>query len=137
MEWIGKTFVIGWSFTILSAAGGFFLKDLPPGRSVTLPTSVTTIAPLSSRIQLTATDLPQTVKISGIPSGNHVPPLTLAFYSNESDRVRYIALRQGKNVLYQFDTLTSIHMVPQTSKSTRYLWQGLQIESNKPLKIGH
>lgn len=117
---------------------GFHLDRLPQGKNVTIPRPATTFVPLSSSINLTATDTPQTVSLKPInlKTGGLVSGLRVSIMDRESGKLQYIELQPGLPFLYNFKDLGSITVIPQASGVAS---QGLslQVESDKPLEIAH
>lgn len=122
------------SLTTSIYAGGFDLKELPLGKSVTLPTPAKTMVPLESRVRLTATDYRQTLKFS-TEGSSRKQVIKVAIYDQNSEKVRYIKIYPGASIVYSFKDLRPIQVIPM-----RYESQGgtswLSVESNRPLTIG-
>ena len=57
-----------WSFllsdSVSAISDGFNISQMPQGHTITLPHPAITLVPLNLNVQLTSTDLPQTIKIS-------------------------------------------------------------------------
>lgn len=116
---------------------GFDLGRLPPGKNVTIPRPATTYVPLTARVVLTATDMPQTVSLKpvNLKAGN-VSMLRVSIYDKDSERVQYVDLRPGTPFLYNFKELSSITVIPQAQGQVSD-GMSLQVESDKPLEIAH
>ena len=117
------------------SSSSFHLDRLPVGKAVTIPKPATTLVPLTERVTLTATDMPQSVSFRAVNTAQGpAAPVRLAIYDSTSDRVQYVDVQPGTPFVYTYKELMSITVVPQTSASTpRHLT--LQVESNKPLEI--
>ena len=115
---------------------GFYLERLPKGKNVTIPKPATTFVPLSSRVMLTATDMPQSVSFRPVNVGSGpTRPIRLSIYDRSSERVQYIDVKPGTPFLYTFRELGTITVVPESTGADGSL--SLQVESNKPLEIAH
>lgn len=127
----------GGSTGVQGAGGAFLLDRLPAGKNVTIPRPATTLVPLSSRVMLTATDLPQSVSLKTVsPGGGALTRLRVGIH--DADRVKYIDLTPGTPFLYNmkdFETITIVPDVNGREQETRHL--ALQVESDKPLQIAH
>jgi hypothetical protein len=133
--WFGATLAFGAATSSAQANDGFFVEQLPAGKSVTLPRPAITFVPVSGRVTLTATDLPQTVKLTPVNlSAGGAPNIRVAIFDRHQERVRYIDLRAGSPALYNFHALGSIAMVPQTAGGVASNIR-IRIESDKPLEI--
>jgi hypothetical protein len=127
-------------FSFLSVTGfaqqgtndAFNIQTLPRGKEVTLPRPALTIVPVSEKIRLSSTDMPQSLKIS---SNGAQSSFKVAIYDTNSERVKYIELKPGVPYLYNFKDLSTISLVPQTHTITTPAASSLRIESNKPLSI--
>ena len=117
-------------------AYGFEIQNLPIGKSVTLPRPATTLVPLDSRVRLTATDHQQSVKFTSVSSKGTGGPFKLAIYDSLSEKVRYVNLKPGTSVLYHFQGINTIQILPTVSGNKTKSKGQLQIESNKPLGVG-
>mgnify|MGYP001546345419 CR=1 FL=1 len=118
---------------------GFYIERLPAGSDVTLPVPATTFVPLTQRVMLTSTDMPQSISLKAVSTGGgRVLPIQVSIFDRNSDRVKYIDLRPGQPFLYKFQNLSSIYVIPkmpkgQSGRTVAHL--KLQIESDKPLGI--
>lgn len=130
-------FVLSMIMSLKSLATSFDIKDLPHGKSVTLPHPATTLVPLNGQVILTATDNQQTVKISSVRSrGGRGVQVRIAIYDSLSEKVRYLDLKPGGSIVYAFKGLNQIRIAPIAPK--RFPADArLKIQSNKPLGIGH
>lgn len=124
---------------VTGAGGAFLLERLPPGKNVTIPRPATTLVPLSSRVMLTATDLPQSVSFKAIgQAGGQAPKVRIGIYDGNADRVKYIDINPGTPFLYNmkdFETITVVPDIRGIEQQARTL--ALQVESDKPLQIAH
>ena len=90
---LGMTFGIGVS-SGLARPAGFYIERLPEGKDVTLPIPATTIVPLSKRILLTSTDMPQSVSFKSINVGSGAKAsIRVAIYDSKAKRVHYADIR--------------------------------------------
>lgn len=119
--------------------GAFHLDRLPKGKSVTIPRPATTLVPLTARVVLTATDMPQTVSFRSINvKKGPVSALRLSIYDKDSDRVQYVDVSPSTPFLYAFKELASITVIVESGKTGGVIdGATLQVESNKPLDIAH
>ena len=116
-------------------AKGFDLNSLPRGASVTLPQPAVTIIPLNTRVTLSATDSPQSLKITTHSQTRRgAVTLELAVYDRHSERVRYLTIRPGVPYVYSFKGLSSIVLIPKVAGGGQQR-QVLRIESDKSLTI--
>jgi hypothetical protein len=130
--WISST---GFQLSAAEANEGFFLEQLPAGKSVTLPRPAITFVPMTGRVTLTSTDLPQTVKLTPVSiSAGALQSIKVAIFDPAMDRVKYINLTPGSPTLYNFHGLGSISMVPQVGAAVAGNMR-IRIESDKPLEI--
>ena len=115
----------------------FLLTNLPKGKDVTMPQPATTYVPLSSRILLTATDMPQTLSFRPVNVA-HGPlqGLRLVIFDEHSERVQYRTMQPGTPFLYPVKTLTTVTVMAEPiGAATSGVF--LQVESDKPLTIAH
>ncbi len=121
----------------LLAAKGFDLNVLPQGAEVTLPQPAVVFVPLATRVTLSATDNPQSLKMTTHSlSKSKMTALELAVYDPNSERVRYLTINPDVPYVYSFKGLSSVmiitkvkHAPPARSR------QVLRIESDRSLKI--
>jgi len=120
-----------------AAAGGFSLDRLPPGKNVTMPRPATTYVRLSSRVVLTGTDMPQTLRFMpvNLASGS-VRSLRLAIFDKNSDRVQYVRVSPDTPFLYPIKDLSPITVIADAIAGSAEGLQ-LQVESDKPLDVAH
>ncbi len=117
------------------AAKGFNLNTLPSGSEVTLPQPAVVYVPLDTRVTLSATDRPQSLKMTTHNLGGSAPTaIELAVYDRNSERVRYLAIEPAVPYVYSFKGLSSIVIITK-AKNTAVRRQVLRIESDKSLKI--
>lgn len=118
----------------------FDITELPKGKSVTLPHPATTVIPLPSTVILNSTDKDQTLKIIAVGKANGLAqPFDIAIFDSNSDRVRYITVREDSPVLYSFKSLGSIRLEAKFPSGRDDLAEStkLLVESNRPLGISH
>ena len=136
------------SFALLLAAGmisqvsvggesGFFLENLPLGSEVTLPQPATTYVPLSARVTVSATDSPQTLRIVPVNiGGGLVTDIRVAIFDSNQEQVRYVDIRPGTPLLYNFKKLSSIALVVDAAHAATLPGTlRMRVESDKPLSI--
>lgn len=104
----------------------FDLMSLPKGKEVTLPRSMVTRIPVNQRSVMTATGVPQTLKITH--EGDRT--IQLAIYDQKAEGVRKLELKPGAPYLYPF--ADSIAIEP---KSLHPAHRAVLIESDKPLSV--
>jgi hypothetical protein len=115
----------------------FYITDLPPGKSVTLPRPATTYVPLTHRVELKSTDVPQTIKFSAVAlDGGKVHPFELAIFDEETNKIQTVKIDSSNTALYTFKSLTSIRVTPIV-KGVRSASTNLRLESTKPLYLSH
>ncbi len=120
----------------IAADGIFRVEELPKGASVTLPQPAMTYIPPSARVRLTATDAPQSVKISAVHSaGGAASPMQVAIYDRNMARVKNVTIRPGMPFIYSFQSLYTIAVLPQVQSGLASDQHRIMIESNKPLEI--
>ena len=114
----------------------FHLSVLPRGKSVTLPTPATTLVKTYNQVILTATGIPQTVKLttSGAKSG-HSSALKVSIYDKDNRSFKEIKIVPSSSALYTFKDLDSVRLVPVPLRNNRSPNIKLKIESDKPLEI--
>lgn len=120
--------------SVAAAVAGFDITRMPTGKSVTLPNPAITLIPSGNQAVLTATDVPQTIKFSGV--GAKGAAFKVALYDPQQPVVKYLDVRPGQRVVYTFKTLGAIRIIPNLvsgkGQSVR-----LRVESNRPLGISH
>ena len=118
-------------------AKGFDLNVLPRGSEVTLPQPAVVFVPLDTRVTLSATDSPQSLKMTAhSPNKRKASTLELAVYDNNSERVRYLTIKPNVPYVYSFKGLSSIMVITKTKTTPPARGhQVLRIESDKSLKI--
>ena len=114
-------------------AESFSVDQMPVGAEVTVPPSAKTTVSMGTRIKISSTDTPQTIHIVPIGDGStFATGIQLAIFDSKLDRVKYIKVSPNAPVLYSFQGLASISIVPtlpgggSAAKSVR-----IQIESDK------
>lgn len=124
-------------FSSSASAREFKVTDLPKGKNITLLSSVTSEVPLGTRVRLTATDEPQTVKFE-VNSKKRRASIRLAVYDKNLARVLYTKVSSGVPFLYSFKGMSSIFIQPEKEKSSRVSkGLSLRIKSDKPLSIAN
>lgn len=123
--------------TCILATKGFDLNVLPRGSEVTLPQPAVIFVPLDTRVTLSATDRPQSLKMTTHSLNKRKAiALELAVYDPNSERVRYLTIKPDVPYVYSFKGLSSIMIITKfnvtpPSRSR----QVLRIESDKSLKV--
>ena len=121
--------------TFILRAKGFDLNVLPRGSEVTLPQPAVIFVPLDTRVTLSATDSPQSLKMTAHSlSKRNATALELAVYDSNSERVRYLTIKPDVPYVYSFKGLSSIMVITKIASPARSR-QVLRIESDKSLKI--
>ncbi len=115
----------------------FDITQLPKGASVVLPHPATTVSPLELKVQVTATDKKQLLKIGAWDESGSVRSFQLAIYDNNLSRVKYLTIKPGNFVLYHFKNLSTIQLVPNTPKDPALRTMKLLLESNRPLGVSY
>jgi hypothetical protein len=121
-----------------SASGNFDLASLPKSKSVTLPPPAATLIPLPSKVELTATDNHQVLKLTAYPSNKDATAsFTVMILDPRADQPeRKITVRPGHTVMYSFKSLGAITLKAEKPSGKRSPVK-LKVESNRPLGIGH
>lgn len=117
-------------------AEGFKLDNLPRGKSITLPTLISTLLTKKKSIKVTSTDSAQVLKITRYQAEKK-GPIKIAIYDNYLDRVKYLNVYRGKPVLYTFQNLSSIQIVSNVETNQKSRYEKIKIESNGPISISH
>ena len=119
--------------TEILAAKGFDLKVLPRGAAVTLPQPAVVFVPLDTRVTLSATDRPQSLKLTAHSlTKRKATALELAVYDRNSERVRYLTIAPDVPYVYSFKGLSSVMIITKTKQPAHLV---LRVESDKSLKI--
>ncbi|MDE3268805.1 MAG: hypothetical protein OYH77_00805 [Pseudomonadota bacterium] len=117
----------------VSAASGFNVMRMPPGKDVTLPYPAQVDIPLHARVTLSATDKPQSVKMISRGSKS----IKVALYDAQMERVKYLVVTSKMPYIYTFQGLSSIMIIPQPAQGSRIKGKKalLRVESDKSLNI--
>jgi len=115
----------------------FDILQLPKGASVVLPHPASTLVPLNIKVQVTATDRKQILKIAAVSSSGSSQSVKLAVYDRYQSRVKYVDVRPGSFVLYAFKNLNTLQIVPQNIKHPGLSQTRLLLESNRPLGVSY
>jgi hypothetical protein len=115
-------------------SAGFDLETLPVGKNVTFPRPATTFVSTRTRVQLTGTDMPQSLSFKPIPAAQSSSSgvIKISIYDQNAERVFYKELKKDNVYIYHLRDLRPIVMI--TEGGDHHL--KLQVESNKPLEIG-
>ena len=121
-----------------AVAAQFAVDQMPMGAEITVPPTAKTTVPLGSRVKVTSTDSPQTIRI--IPVGNgstFAAPINLAIFDNHQERVKYVTVRPNEPFLYSFKGLSTISIQPSLTKGLINGSDGIrmQIESDKAVTV--
>ena len=117
--------------------GGFDLARLPPGKSVTIPRPATTFVSLGDKVTLTATDMPQALSFRAINRRQgQLGELELVIDDLESGGSQQVRVTPGTPFLYNFRAIGAIAVRGEALRDSASGLE-LQVESNKPLDIGH
>ena len=120
------------------AKGALFpVEQMPVGSEVTVPPTAKTTAPLGSRIKVTSTDSPQTIRIVPIGDGATFPSsINLAIFDKNQERVKYVTVKPNEPFLYSFKGLSTIGIQPSLTKShATATGVRMQIESDKAVTV--
>ncbi|MCX6107071.1 MAG: hypothetical protein NTY08_14695 [Proteobacteria bacterium] len=116
---------------------GFSLERLPKGKNVTMPRPATTYVPLTARVVLTGTDMPQTLRFMPVNlSQGMLRSLRLAIFDQNSERVQYVRVSPDTPFLYPIKDLEPITVIAEAIAGVTDGLQ-LQVESDKPLDVAH
>lgn len=115
-------------------SSGFNLETLPIGKNVTFPRPATTLVSASTRVQLTGTDMPQSLSLKAVSGAQTSGPGTIkiSIYDQNADRVFYKELKRDTTYIYHLRDLRPVIMITEGGDPRLKL----QVESNKPLEIG-
>ena len=116
----------------------FAVEQMPVGSEITVPPTAKTTAPLGSRIKVTSTDSPQTLRIVPIGDGATFPAsINLAIFDKNQDRVKYVTVKPNEPFLYSFKGLSTIAIQPSLTKTHASAGLGvrMQIESDKAVTV--
>lgn len=117
--------------------GIFHLNALPKGKDVTIPRPATTHIPVSARVVITPTDMPQSISMKPVNMvSGPVGMIRVAIYDRNSERVQYIDLSPTTPFVYQVKNLAPITLIPE-SRGAATTNLALQVQSDKPLQIAH
>lgn len=120
-----------------SSDGIFHLNTLPKGKDVTIPRPATTHVPVSARVVITPTDMPQSISMKPVSTvSGPVGMIRVAIYDRNSERVQYIELSPSTPFVYQVKNLNPITLIPE-SRGAATTNLALQLQSDKPLQIAH
>ena len=115
----------------------FAIDQMPVGAEVTVPPTAITVIPLGSRVKLTSTDNPQTIRIVPIGNGStFASPIQVAIFDTHQDRVKYVRVTPNTPFLYTFKGLSTISL-QSTAYGTAQLSSGvrMQVESDKAVTV--
>jgi hypothetical protein len=130
--------VVGLGVNDLALAALFPVEQMPVGSEVTVPPTAKTTAPLGSRIKITSTDSPQTIRIVPIGDGSTFPAsISLAIFDKNQDRVKYVTVKPNEPFLYSFRGLSTIAIQPSLAKTHASAGAGvrMQLESDKAVTV--
>ena len=119
-------------------AAQFSVEQMPIGSEVTIPPTARTTAPLGTRIKVSSTDSPQTIRITPIGNGStFAAPIKLAIFDKNQERVKYVTVNPNEPFLYSFKGLSTIAIQPSLTKGHADLAGGvrMQIESDKAVTL--
>lgn len=122
----------------LAMAVQFPVEQMPIGSEVTIPPTARTTAPLGTRIKISSTDSPQTIRITPIGNGStFAAPIKLAIFDKNQERVKYVTVNPKEPFLYSFKGLSTISIQPSLAKGQASLAGGIrmQIESDKAVTL--
>ncbi len=115
----------------------FDILQLPKGASVVLPHPASTLVPLNLKVQVSATDRKQILKIGAVSRTGSTKAVSIAVYDSYQSRVKYLDIRPGSFVIYSFKNLNTLQLVPQNIKDPALQGTKLLLESNRPLGVSY
>jgi hypothetical protein len=115
----------------------FDILQLPKGASVVLPHPASTLVPLNLKVQVSATDRKQILKIGAVSASGSTQTVDLAIYDRYQSRVKYLKIKPGSFVIYAFKNLNTLQLVPQNAKAVGLQGTRLLLESNRPLGVSY
>jgi hypothetical protein len=121
-----------------SWASSFSIEQMPIGAEVTVPPTAKTVVPMGSRVKLTSTDNPQTIRIVPVGNGSVFPaPIKLAIFDSHQDRVKYVEVAPNAPFLYSFKGLSTISIQPSLVKGGSDALKSIrmEIESDKAVTV--
>lgn len=136
--------VRSWIFSLSMAASTsalcdhFSVDQMPIGAEVTVPPTARTIVPMGSRVKLTSTDNPQTIRIVPIGNGStFAAPIKLAIFDSHQERVKYVEVTPNAPFLYSFKGLSTISIQPSLTKVNPAAEKSIrmEIESDKAVTV--
>ena len=130
--------VVGLGVTGLAFGALFPVEQMPVGSEVTVPPTAKTTAPLGSRIKITSTDSPQTIRIVPVGDGSTFPAsINLEIFDKNHDRVKYVTVKPNEPFLYSFRGLSTIAIQPSLAKTHASAGIGvrMQLESDKAVTV--
>lgn len=122
----------------MAKAQSFSVEQMPIGAEVTVPPTAKTIVPMGSRVKLTSTDNPQTIRIVPVGNGSFFAvPIRLAIFDAHQDRVKYVQVTPNAPFLYSFKGLSTISIQPSLVKGDGAVSKSIQmeIESDKAVTV--
>lgn len=125
-------------FSATAWASNFSIEQMPIGAEVTVPPTAKTVVPMGSRIKLTSTDNPQTIRVVPVGNGSVFPaPIKLAIFDANQDRVKYVEVAPNAPFLYSFKGLSTISIQPSLVKGGTEAAKGIrmEIESDKAVTV--
>jgi hypothetical protein len=123
--------------SLAEPAEHFDILQLSKGASVVLPHPASTLVPLNVKVQVTATDRKQILKIAAVSTNGSTQLVKIAVYDRYQSRVKYVNVRPGSFVLYAFNNLSTLQIVPQNIKHPGLSQTRLLLESNRPLGVSY
>ncbi len=125
------------TFGSSAQAQNFSTDEMPVGAEITVPPTAKTLVSLGTRVKLTSTDNPQTIRIIPIGNGSNFPaPIKLAIFDAHQDRVKYVKVAPNAPFLYSFKGLSSISIQPSAAAAGLSApGVRMQLESDKAVTI--
>ena len=79
---------------------GFSMSTLPKGKDVTLPRPAVTYVALNDKVVVSATDMPQTVKLSSVNINDGAAiPFRIAIYDKKAAAIKRITLTRTDGII--------------------------------------
>ena len=135
---------LGWllilTVTPAWAEGVFRTQDIPVGKSITILPSMPAALDLNSKIVISSTDTPQTLKFESKNAlGITKIPIRFSIWNRKQSVTKKIEVKSGQVFLYTFQKLDSLVVIPDVPKG-KNAWNEsslnfLQVQSDRPLTL--
>lgn len=119
-----------------SKDGVFRFSELPSGANVTLPKPATTYLAPQDQARLTATDIPQSIKLSSVNTrGSKAADIDIVIFDRNMKEIKRVVIRPKAPFIYNFQALESISLKTESLSGAGNRSQFVLIESDKPLEL--